>query len=74
MIINITCIKKHKKSQIETKKKDLEIPTEVRVLDILYLDDRKYQSLLVATSDGFVRGWKHTQNGFVLANQPDNEE
>jgi len=30
--------------------------------------------LLVATSDGYVRGWKHVQNGFVLATQPDNEE
>ena len=52
----------------------MEIPTEVRVLDILYLEDRKYRALLVSTSDGFVRGWKYSQNGFVLATQPDNEE
>jgi hypothetical protein len=50
----------------------LEIPTEVRVLDILYLSEKKYRTLLVSTSDGYVRGWKHVQNGFTLATQPDN--
>jgi len=40
---------------------------------MLYLPDKKYKILLVATSDGYVRGWKYTQNGIQLALQPDNE-
>lgn len=44
------------------------------MLDILYLSEKKYKILLVSTSDGYVRGWKHTQNGFILATQPDNED
>jgi WD40 repeat protein len=43
-------------------------------LDILYLGEKKYKILLVSTSDGYVRGWKYTQSGFLLATQPDNEE
>ena len=30
--------------------------------------------LLTASNDGFVRGWKYTSNGFILATQPDNED
>ena len=41
---------------------------------MLYLPDKKYKLLTVSTSDGFVRGWKCTQNSVVLAYQPDNEE
>lgn len=39
---------------------------------MIYLDDKKYKTLLVSTSDGYIRGWKFSQNGFVLASQPDN--
>jgi hypothetical protein len=39
---------------------------------MLYLAENKYQIMLVATSDGYVRGWKYNQNGFSIANQPDN--
>ena len=65
--------KKDKNGKVVIKKKDLVIPTDVRVLDMIYLSEKKYRILLVSTSDGFVRGWKYGQNGFVLANQPDNE-
>lgn len=41
---------------------------------MLYIPDKKYKVLLVSTSDGYVRGWKYSQNGIVLATQPDNEE
>jgi hypothetical protein len=41
---------------------------------MLYIPDKKYKVLVVSTSDGFVKGWKHHQGGFVLATQPDNEE
>eukprot|EP00919_Chromeraceae_sp_WS-2016_P078440 GHVR01185871.1.p1 GENE.GHVR01185871.1~~GHVR01185871.1.p1 ORF type:complete len:101 (-),score=2.52 GHVR01185871.1:1527-1829(-) len=41
---------------------------------MIYLNEKKYKILLVSTSDGYVRGWKYSQNGFILANQPDNEE
>jgi hypothetical protein len=39
---------------------------------MIYLPEKKYKILLVSTSDGYVRGWKNNQNGFYLANQPDN--
>lgn len=41
---------------------------------MLYLQQKKYRILLVSTSDGYVRGWKYTQNGIILATQIDNEE
>lgn len=37
-----------------------------------YLKDKKYQILLTSSNDGFVRGWRYTSNGFVLAVQPNN--
>lgn len=56
------------------RKKDLVLPTNVRIIDMLYIPDKKYKVLVVSTSDGFVKGWKYHQGGFVLATQPDNEE
>jgi WD40 repeat protein len=41
---------------------------------MIYIQDKKYKTLVVSTSDGFVRGWKYHQGAFVRANQPDNEE
>ena len=73
LVVNISSVKKEKNGKVVIKKKDLVIPTDVRVLDMIYLSEKKYRILLVSTSDGFVRGWKYGQNGFVLANQPDNE-
>lgn len=72
LVVNISSVKKQKNGKVAIRKKDLVIPTDVRVLDMIYLTEKKYRILLVSTSDGFVRGWKYGQNGFVLANQPDN--
>ena len=44
------------------------------ILDIYYIKEKKYNTLLTSTSDGFVKGWRYTQNGFVLATQPDSED
>ena len=74
LVVNISSVKKEKNGKVAIRKKDLILPTSVRVLDMLYLPDKKYKLLLVATSDGYVRGWKSSQNGIVLATQPDNEE
>lgn len=74
LVVNISSVKKQKNGKTCIRKKDLVIPTEIRVLDMIYLKEKKYQVLLVSTSDGYIRGWKHSQNGFYLANQPDNEE
>lgn len=30
--------------------------------------------LLTSTNDQYIRGWRYTSNGFVLAHRPDNEE
>ena len=74
LVVNISSVKKEKNGKVSIRKKDLVLPTDVRVLDMIYLSEKKYRVLLVSTSDGFVRGWRHSQNGFYLANQPDNEE
>jgi hypothetical protein len=74
LVVNISSVKKEKSGKVSIRKKDLILPTSVRVLDMLYLPDKKYRILLVSTSDGYVRGWKYTQNGVVLSTQPDNEE
>lgn len=50
------------------------MPTNVRVLDMLYIPDKKYKILVVSTSDGAVKGWKYHQGTFIRANQPDNED
>jgi len=41
---------------------------------LLYINDPKYQVLLTSSHDGYVRGWRYQSSGFVLANQPDNDE
>ena len=74
LVVNISSVKKEKNGKVSIRKKDLVLSTEVRVLDMLYLSEQKYKVLLVSTSDGYVRGWKYSQNGYYLANQPDNEE
>ena len=55
------------------EKKENYIERKTKILDILYIPDAKYQVLLTSTNDGFVRGWRHTNNGFILAYQPENE-
>lgn len=74
LVVNISSVKKEKNGKVSIRKKDLVLPTNIRVLDMLYLSEKKYRVLLVATSDGYVRGWKYSQNGFVISTQPDNEE
>jgi hypothetical protein len=73
LVVNISSVKKEKNGKVSIRKKDLVLPTNIRILDILYLAEKKYKVLLVSTSDGYVRGWKYSQNGFIVANQPDNE-
>ena len=55
------------------RKKDLIIPTNVRILDMIYISDKKYKILVTSTSDGIIRGWKYHQSGFIRATQPDND-
>jgi hypothetical protein len=73
-VVNISSVKKDKNGKVSIRKKDLILPTNVRILDMLYINDKKYKVLVVSTSDGIVRGWKFHQGAFVRANQPDNEE
>lgn len=74
LVVSMSSVKKNKQGRIEIKKKELVVPTNIRVLDLLYINDEKYHLLMTATSDGLVRGWKFsTATGFVLAAQPDNE-
>lgn len=44
------------------------------ILAILYIPDAKYKVLMTSTNDGYVRGWRYTSTGYVLATQPDNDE
>ena len=48
---------------IQSKKK----VRKTMILDIYYIKEKKYNTLLTSTSDGFVKGWRFTPNGFVLA-------
>ena len=50
LVVNISSVKKEKTGKVTIRKKDLVLPTSVRVLDMLYLSDKKYKLLLVATS------------------------
>ncbi len=43
------------------------------ILDMEYVDGKKYGLLLTSSSDGYIRGWRLSQKTFVLAHQPDNE-
>ncbi|CAD8135461.1 unnamed protein product [Paramecium pentaurelia] len=64
---------KDKQNFIIVKKEDT-IEKKTKILTMLYIDDPKYQVLLTSTHDGYVRGWRYQSSGFVLANQPDNDE
>lgn len=72
LVVNISSVKKEKNGKVSIRKKDLILPTNVRILDMLYIPDKKYKILVVSTSDGIVRGWKYQQGAFIKANQPDN--
>ena len=70
----MSTVRKEPNGGIHIEKKDNFIERKTKILDILYLPDPKYLILLTSSNDGFVRGWRYTNNGFVLANQPENEE
>lgn len=59
---------------MQIKKKDLILPMETRVIDLIYIPDEKYKTIITSTSDGFIRGWKFHNGNWILASQPDNEE
>ena len=46
------------------------IQHQTHILDIIYISDPKYQVILTSSHDSYVRGWKATTSGFVLAPQP----
>lgn len=70
LIVKVNQVKKDEEGLIKIDKKEHLIQPKTSILDILYLSEQKYQVLLTATNDGYIRGWKHTTNGWVLANQP----
>jgi len=72
LIVNISSVKKDKNGKALIKKKDLVLPTNIRVLYMLYIGDKKYKVLVISSSDGIVRGWKFHQGAFIKATQPDN--
>ena len=74
LVVQMSYVKKEPNGAIHIEKKENVIERRTKVLDILYISDSKYQVLLTSTNDGYIRGWRYTSNGFVLANQPDNEE
>ena len=72
LVVNISSVKKDKNGKVSIRKKDLVLPTNVRILDMIYISDKKYKVLVISTSDGIVRGWKYHQGSFIRATQPDN--
>ena len=50
--------------------KEIVIPTDVVVMDLFCIPEPKFNIILCSTSDGMVRGWKFTINGFEPAMQP----
>lgn len=43
------------------------IPERARILDMLYIEDKKYNVLVTSSDDCFVRCWRYSSNGFVNA-------
>ncbi|EGR33574.1 hypothetical protein IMG5_048910 [Ichthyophthirius multifiliis] len=74
LFVTTSTVKKDEEGliHVETKKNFIDLKT--MILDILYIPDKKYQILLTSSNDKYVRGWKNTSNGWILACQPDNEE
>jgi hypothetical protein len=50
------------------------INRKTMILDIHFIKDAKYQVLLTSSNDGYVRGWKLTNDAYKLAQHPDNED
>lgn len=56
-----------KRAKIDPKSKVQIMPEKARILDMLYIDDKKYNVLVTSSDDGFIRCWKYSSNGFVSA-------
>lgn len=69
----MSSVKKEKNGKFSLKKKDLILPTNIRILDMVYINDKKYKILVISTSDGIVRGWKSLQGTFVKALLPNHD-
>ena len=59
-----TSVVKKENGKSVISNKEIVIPTEVIIMEILYLHEAKFDVLLCSTSDGCVKGWKYTLNGF----------
>jgi WD40 repeat protein len=70
----MSSIKKEHDGKLTTQKKNIVIPTETIILDILYISDPKYRILLTSTNDGIIRGWRFQGIGYILALRPENKE
>lgn len=70
--VELSSVKKEADGTIKIEKKEAVIDRKTIILDMLYIKDKKYQVLLTSSNDGYVRGWRYTSNGFVLAFQPNN--
>lgn len=44
------------------------------ILDMIYINDGKYNMLITSSTDYMVRGWDISSNLPVLAKQPENED
>lgn len=56
-------------------KKDLVVAEYKNViLDMIYVNDGKYDMLITSSTDFMVRGWDISSNIPVLAKQPENED
>jgi len=66
LTVEITKVSK-KEGKIDIIKTNFESKPKTSILDLLYIPDKRYEILLTSTNDGFVRGWKYTNNGWVLA-------
>jgi len=70
--VELSSVKKEQDGTIKIEKKEAVIDRKTIILDMYYIKDKKYQILLTSSNDGYVRGWRYTSNGFVLAMQPNN--
>ena len=67
--------KRNKLGKKELVKKDL-IVAEYKniILDMIYINDSKYNMLITSSSDFMIKGWDISSNIPSLAKQPENED
>ena len=59
--------------QQKTVKKDVKVSSyKNTVIDAIYIDDQKYEMLIVSCSDKYIRGYNVSGNTPVIAQQPEN--